>query len=138
MTISKSQRKLVYDRASDCCEYCRLPASASTVPFHIDHFIPLKHDGTNDLDNLCLSCAKCNAHKSHDLTGFDPETRTITPLFNPRMHIWREHFKIKPDSKLQGLTPIGRTTIHLMHMNDKSRLEYRQTLSELGEYPCNP
>ncbi len=75
MTISRSSRQAVRDRAGDCCEYCRLPASGGTIAFHVDHIIPVKLGGSDDISNLCLACYKCNAHKGHDLVGIDPETR---------------------------------------------------------------
>lgn len=136
MTISKSLRQLVQDRAGNCCEYCRLPASAGTVPFHVDHITPIKHDGSNHIDNLCLACYKCNAHKSHDLAGFDPETNILTPLYNPREQVWDDHFMLQFDMRIQGLTPEGRTTVRVLQMNDEDRVENRQILSEIGDYPC--
>ena len=87
MSVTQSQKIYVRERANACCEYCRLPANIGTVPFHVDHFIPLKHDGSDDNENLCLACFNCNMYQSHDLTGFDPHTGNITPLFNPRQHI---------------------------------------------------
>lgn len=113
MTISKSQRQVVRDRAGNCCEYCRLPASSSSVPFHVDHIIPIKHGGSDDNENLCLACYKCNSHKSHDLVGFDPETQEIARLFHPREQHWVDHFEIRPDMWIMGLTPEGRATVNV-------------------------
>jgi hypothetical protein len=136
MTIPKAQRQAVRDRAGDCCEYCRLPASGGTIPFHVDHIVPVKHNGSDDLDNLCLACYKCNAHKGSDLVGIDPETDKITPFYHPRSQAWDEHFSIHPDLRIEGLTPEGRTTVRVLQMNDVDRVESRQLLAELGEYPC--
>ena len=137
MTISRSQRQAVRERAGDCCEYCRLPASGGTVAFHVDHIVPLKHGGSDDSDNLCLACYKCNAHKSHDLTGVDPLTQEITQLFHPRHQLWPDHFTIQDDMRIEGITPEGRTTIRVLQMNDGDRVENRQILAEIGEYPCS-
>ena len=41
------------------CFYCAAPL----VTFHLEHKIPLARGGTNDLDNLCLSCPTCNHRK---------------------------------------------------------------------------
>ena len=60
MSVTQSQKIYVRERANACCEYCRLPANIGTVPFHVDHFIPLKHDGSDDNENLCLACFNCN------------------------------------------------------------------------------
>jgi hypothetical protein len=136
MTLAKAVRQLVRNRAGNCCEYCRLPAAAGTVPFHVDHINPLKHGGSDDSDNLCLACYKCNAHKGHDLVGFDPQTGELTRLYNPREQRWEEHFIIQVDMRIQGLTAQERTTVRVLQMNDEDRLENRQLLAEIGEYPC--
>jgi hypothetical protein len=136
MTISKSRRQAVRDRAGNCCEYCRLPASAGTVAFHVDHIIPLKHGGKDDMSNLSLACYKCNAHKGYDLAGLDPQTQAMTLLYNPRTLEWDEHFLIRENMRIDGMTPQGRTTIRVLQMNDQNRVENRQLLAEMGEYPC--
>lgn len=136
MSIPPSLRQFVRDRAGNCCEYCRLPASGGTVPFHVDHITPLKHDGTDEESNLCLACFECNTHKSHDLTGIDPATEKITQLYHPRIQQWGEHFQIEPDMQIMGLTPEGRTTVRVLQINHEDRVEVRQMLAELGEYPC--
>ena len=79
--------------AQDRCEYCQRPQSTSPlVPLQIEHIIPRKHRGTDDLDNLALACAECNLREGSDLTGIDPGSDRITPLFNPRRERWNEHF----------------------------------------------
>lgn len=137
MKLSKAQRQSVRKRARNCCEYCQLSAAASSLPFHVDHIVPVKHGGVDDIDNLCLACYKCNAHKGHDLVGFDPLTNEITRLYNPRKHIWDEHFGIQADLQIEGRTPEGRTTVGILQMNDVDRLENRRILADLGEYPCD-
>src|SRR4051794_48847 len=43
MTLPKAVQQLVRNRAGNCCEYCRLPAAAGAVPFHVDHINPVEH-----------------------------------------------------------------------------------------------
>lgn len=136
MSLSAAQRRAVHELAEGCCEYCRLPEADTGVAFHVDHIIPLKHDGTDNPDNLCLACFDCNMYKSHDLTGFDPATGQITPLFNPRQHNWTDHFSLQPDMRMEGLTARGRTTVRVLRMNLGERVEDRRVLAELGVYPC--
>ncbi|MBC8098957.1 MAG: HNH endonuclease [Armatimonadetes bacterium] len=136
MTLSQAQRREVRQRANGCCEYCRLSATSATVPFHVDHFIPLKHGGTDAYSNLCFACFHCNICKSHDLTGLDPFTGKITALFNPRQLIWDAHFALTTDMQITGLTPEGRTTARVLQFNLEERIESRQVLGEIGEYPC--
>ncbi|MBZ0299126.1 MAG: HNH endonuclease [Anaerolineae bacterium] len=136
MTVSPSQRQFVRERARGCCEYCRLGQIGKTVPFHIDHIVPVKHGGSDDVDNLCLACYNCNAYKSHDLTGFDPVTGEITRLYHPRTQAWSDHFAIRNNLQIVGLTPEGRATVSVLKMNLEERLESRQALAEISEYPC--
>lgn len=136
MSLTETQRRFVRERAGGCCEYCRLAAASGTVQFHVDHIVPLKHDGTDAADNLCFSCFNCNMYKSHDLTGFDPVTGQITRLFNPRQQVWEAHFEMQADLRIAGRTPEGRTTVRVLQINLIERVESRQALADLGEYPC--
>lgn len=136
MTVSPAQRQLIHERAGGCCEYCCLAFISKTVPFHIDHIIPVKHGGLDEIENLCLACYNCNAFKSHDLTGIDPTTGEITRLYNPRTQQWVEHFTLQPDMHIIGLTPEGRTTVRVLQINLEERVESRQALAKIGEYPC--
>jgi len=136
MTLSKAQRQFVHKRSKGCCEYCHLAVVSLSVPFHVDHIIPLKHDGSDNNDNLCLACYNCNVYKSHDLTGFDPKTGEITRLYHPRNEVWAEHFIIRDNMQIDGITPQGRTTIRVLQINMEERVESRQALAEIGEYPC--
>jgi hypothetical protein len=136
MTPSRATRRTVRDRAGGCCEYCRLPENDMTPTFHVDHVLPIKHGGTDALDNLCLACMKCNAHKGHDLSGLDPMTGNLTRLFNPCLQLWDDHFLIQDDVKIIGKTPEGRVTVQLLQMNSEERIQTRQILVELELYPC--
>lgn len=86
-------RRLVWDRAQGRCEYCRMRQEFDELTFQIEHIIPKKHHGSDDATNLALACFACNNHKGSNLTGIDPETRQLTPLFHPRTDAWDEHFE---------------------------------------------
>src|SRR5436190_1890434 len=92
-------------RAGFRCEYCRLRQKHSPLVLQIEHSIPKKHGGGDDVDNLCVACDRCNLHKSSNLTGIDPETKQVVPLFNPRTDQWNEHFFVA-EVEIQGATPI--------------------------------
>jgi hypothetical protein len=112
-------------RATDRCEYCRLPQAHFPFSlFHIEHIRPKKHGGKDAEDNLCLACNYCNLHKSSNLTGIEPQTQSITPLFNPRRDQWLEHFAFDAGT-IVGLTAIGRATVRVLNMNDPERIELR-------------
>ena len=132
--MDESLAQEVRDRAGGTCEYCRLPDSLHDIPFEIDHAVAIKHHGPTVSSNLVYSCLRCNRHKGTDLTGFDPKTRKLTRLFNPRRHIWSRHFRwVGP--LLVGRTAVGRTTVDVLDTNDPTRLALRQQLITEGVFP---
>ena len=52
-------------------------------------------------------------YKGAGLTAIDPETQTLTPLFNPRVQAWTDHFALM-GTRIVGLTPTGRATATLL------------------------
>jgi hypothetical protein len=134
--VPAALRRAVIDRAANCCEYCRLSQPDYPFAFHIEHIITEKHGGQTALSNLALSCPDCNTYKGSDLSSVDWEgTEEITPLYNPRKHLWLDHFH--PDNaRISPLTSIGRATVFLLRLNDVQRLEDRMLLATLSRWPC--
>lgn len=128
--IPTTLRREVVERAGNRCEYCLLSAEVAFFPHEVDHVIAEKHGGATDIDNLALACWRCNRHKGSDLTSFDPQTRQLSPLFNPRTQAWTEHFAYEGE-RMIGLTPEGRTTVNLLRLNSEERLSERLS-SETG------
>jgi hypothetical protein len=126
--------RLVWRRAGDCCEYCRLPQEFERPPFQIDHIIARKHQGPSTADNLALSCLHCNSFKGTDIATLAPLTRKLTPLFNPRRQVWSRHFRWE-DAYLTGRTPIGAATVVLLKINDPFRVILREALIAEGVFP---
>jgi HNH endonuclease len=124
----------VRHRANHRCEYCRLPQAAFRRPFHLEHVVAKQHGGTAELDNLALACWFCNLKKGRNLTGIDPDTGQITPLFHPRKDRWEEHFAeevgtlISPGIEIRGLTATGRATARAPGMNEEMRQMLRYEL----------
>jgi hypothetical protein len=125
--IPTTLRRQVIERAQNRCEYCLLPADVAFFPHEVDHVIAEKHGGATNLDNLAFACWRCNRHKGSDLTSFDPQTGQLSPLFNPRTQVWTEHFTYESNSII-GLTPEGRTTVHLLRLNSEERLLERKVI----------
>ncbi len=132
--ISNELRNLVIQRASGCCEYCRLPQSVSIYTHEVDHIIAEKHSGETIADNLALSCLSCNRYKGSDFATIDPISKEIVPLFNPRRHVWNEHFEIQ-NAQIEGKTQIGIATARLLKFNLPSRILERQVLIDNKLYP---
>ena len=134
MTLSAELRETIRRRADSVCEYCRLPAYASVLPHQIDHIIGRQHHGTDDIDNLCLCCIRCNLKKGPNIASIDPNTRLVTALYHPRQHVWGQHFRTL-EARILGLTPEGRTSVDLLDMNGEDRVQLRYALIRRGWSP---
>jgi hypothetical protein len=132
--MDEALRRLVWDRAGDACEYCRLPQWLDVLPFQIDHIIAEKHHGPTAAENLALCCLNDNLHKGPNIAGLDPQTGALTPLFHPRRDVWDDHFAWA-GPELTGRTAVGRTTIDVLGMNAPERVEHRRLLLRAGLFP---
>jgi hypothetical protein len=133
--MDEALRQLVWDRARDNCEYCRLPQPVDIMPFQLDHITSIKHHGPTTADNLALCCYNDNVHKGPNIAGIDPVTRQVTRLFHPRQDVWEEHFAWNGPT-LMGRTAIGRTTIDVLNINLADRIEQRRLLIQAGLLNC--
>lgn len=123
--MNAATRALVRQRADHRCEYCQIHQDDSPLAaLHIEHIRPRKHGGGDDHSNLCLACIDCNLHKGSNLTGIDPDSDAMTPLFHPREQKWEDHFPWD-GIHIAGRTDIGRTTIRVLCMNSDEQLELR-------------
>jgi hypothetical protein len=126
--MDAATKRLVRRRAQERCEYCRLPQAAQPfVAFHIERIIPSKHRGTDDAENLCLACERCNLSKGPNLSGIDPETGNVERIFDPRHQSWQDHFEFR-GALITGLTAVGRTTVDVLPMNERRRVQLRADL----------
>lgn len=115
------------------CEYCRAPRQVTGYQFHVEHIQPKCRAGSDDLANLALCCAPCNAHKYTALVGQDPDSGQTAPLFNPRTQAWSEHFALDMESGLiLGLTPEGGASVVRLGMNLPRRVATRRLWMEKG------
>jgi 5-methylcytosine-specific restriction endonuclease McrA len=128
--MDRRTRQYVRERAGNRCEYCGLPQELSPVAqLQIEHIIPHKHGGGDEIENLALACIDCNLAKSSNLAGIDPTTNETVVLFNPRAQRWSEHFAWQ-GTLLVGLTPVGRATIRVLNINDDERQRVRLAAGE--------
>ena len=87
--------RLVWERAANRCEYCRMPHPQFRLPFQIDHVMARKHAGETDAENLALACFHCNRFKGPNIAGRDPLTGDLVRLFDPRRDRWSDHFVLE-------------------------------------------
>lgn len=134
MRLSAELRRLVVERAQNCCEFCLLHQDDTPFAHHLDHVVAQKHGGDSVSENLALACLDCNWHKGTDLTAIDPFDGMITPLFHPRRQNWNDHFLLA-GAHIVGQTSTGRATSALLRLNDPARVLQRQVLIDQGRYP---
>lgn len=128
-------RRRVIELSGGCCEYCHVSQNSGTVTFQFEHIIAESHGGQTTEQNLALSCPSCNRYKGPNIAAADPETGDPTFLFHPRRDIWDAHFYLN-SAVIMPQTPEGRVTVSVLHFNDPERVEHRQMLIALDEYPC--
>lgn len=58
-----------YERQGKKCYYCH----KKLIKFHVDHVVPISRGGSNDPDNLVITCAFCNQSKHDRLPHEWPE-----------------------------------------------------------------
>ena len=77
--LSGSLRYEVLKRAGFRCELCGISADERAI--EVDHIIPRKHGGEDDLTNLQALCFKCNANKG---ASDDADFRVVREGMNAR------------------------------------------------------
>ena len=90
-----------------------------------------QHGGPTIENNLALACARCNRYKGPNLSSIDPESGTITRLFNPRTDNWSEHF-FWDEVVLRAYTAIGRATLIVLQINHPDAVNQRAALLKEG------
>lgn len=134
--IPATLRRKVAIAAKHRCGYCLTAQKISGAQMHIEHIVPLAHGGTSDEANLWLACAWCNSHKGDQTHAVDPETTQTRPLYNPRAQRWSDHFQWSDDgTQIIGLTPIGRTSVKALQLNNEFIVAARRFWVQAGWHP---
>jgi len=121
-------------RAGNRCEYCKLSQLGQEATFHRDHVIPRVAGGPTTDDDLALACVSCSLRKWAKQTATDPDSGEEVPLFNPRTHVWAEHFRWEGE-RVVPLTPVGRATVAALALNRPLILAIRQEEAARGRHP---
>lgn len=131
--MDRALRKLVCERAGNRCEYCRLPQAVVPATFHVEHVVAKQHGGSDDADNRCLSCDRCNLNKGPNLSGIDFQSGDVVRLFHPRRQRWNRHFRWDGPI-LVGRTKIGRATVAVLDINNPQRVRLRALSIKDGSF----
>ncbi|KYC41941.1 HNH endonuclease [Scytonema hofmannii PCC 7110] len=134
--IAKEVRERVRAQANNQCGYCRSLQKSVLGILEIEHIIPKALGGSDDEENLWLSCRLCNGFKGTQIYAQDPVTNCKVRLFNPRYQKWSEHFSwTNNGTHIMGLTPGGRATILALQLNNTYALSVRQAWVSAGWHP---
>ena len=133
--IAAALRRQVLTLDRQRCAYCRSPLIVG-IPMVVEHITPLVAGGSSTLDNLCLSCYRCNEFKGPRTEGVDPRDGQRTPLFHPRHQRWSEHFAWSEDGRLVlGLSACGYATIAVLRLNNEWIVQARGIWIVAGVHP---
>jgi hypothetical protein len=133
--VNHRHYSLVASRAGHRCEYCHAPEVAFNIAFEIEHIIPEGRGGQSQPDNLALGCRSCNLFKSDRTVAVDSATGEEVRLFHPRQDNWSDHFRVLPDSTIEGLTAIGRVTVETLRLNSPRQQAARRQWKLLRLFP---
>lgn len=59
--LSKSERQKIYDKYNGHCAYCGCELGYKDM--QVDHVIPLRRGGDDDIENMLPACRSCNHYK---------------------------------------------------------------------------
>jgi uncharacterized protein (TIGR02646 family) len=110
------------------CAYCGVWESQAngSQNFSVDHFVPKSIEPTRecDPDNLLYACMNCNRYKSatypYDMDGRGWE------ILDPCSVDLDEHYRIKEDDELEGLSSSGKYMIEKFRLNGDTVLRKRR------------
>jgi HNH endonuclease len=129
-------RAQVFERARGCCEYCQSQHDYSHDDFSVEHIRPRAAGGTDDLENLAMSCQGYNNRKYTAIEALDPVTGAQVRVFHPRQDQWAVHFVWSADTTTMiGLTQTGRATIVRLELNRAGLVNLRRALAAAGIHP---
>jgi hypothetical protein len=134
--IPDDVRTRVRAESGDRCGYCLARQRYVLGLLEIEHVIPRALGGTDDEQNLWLSCRLCNSFKGTSTHGVDPSTGTTVPLFDPRRQSWGEHFAWSDDGlHIVGRSGCGRATVGVLQLNNAIAVMVRGEWIAAGWHP---
>lgn len=84
--VNVGSYRFVVQRDHSACQYCSLELKPREIT--IDHILPVSRGGTNDIENLCVSCLPCNLRKFTKLIAPLGEQTKTSIIVRPRMQMF--------------------------------------------------
>jgi HNH endonuclease len=134
--IATALKAKIRAAAKNQCGYCQSQQKYVLGILEIEHIISTAAGGSDEEENLWLSCRLCNSYKGIQTRALDPMTEQTVQLFNPRTQRWSEHFAWSGDGiYVMGLTPCGRATVVAVQLNNDYAVTVRQSWVSVGWHP---
>lgn len=87
--LSKEDRKKVFNKYDGHCAYCGCKLK-SIKDMQVDHFIPFRNGGTDEMENYMPACRQCNFYKDTlPLEVFRKYIETIPVKLSERVFIFK-------------------------------------------------
>jgi hypothetical protein len=129
-------RARVRAESGNRCGYCLARQEYVLGTLEIEHILPRARGGTNDQDNLWLSCSLCNTFKGVRTHAIDPASGKLVALFNPRRQRWADHFAWGEGGLvIAGTSESGRATVIALRLNNKIAVAVRRAWIAAGWHP---
>lgn len=100
-SIGVALRFYILRRDNYTCQYCG--ARAPDAALHVEHRTPVAEGGTNDPENLCAACVRCNLGKGVGPARHTPTDKSEVKLWlEERRAWWREWAMLTPCGSAEG------------------------------------
>lgn len=138
-SIGPKVRFEVFKRDNFKCQYCG--QTAPDVVLHIDHIIPVKDGGTNDITNLITACSDCNlgkgARKLDDNAVVEKQRCQLEELNERREQLkmmakWREELLKLEDQQLSIAVKRINDLMKCWSLNQTGENNVRKCIKKFG------
>ena len=126
--IGASKRFKVFERDGYTCRYCG--SRPPEVVLEVDHFIPVKEGGDNEMTNLLTSCKQCNQGKKARLSRSPDESVEYSTVISDKKEVIKQ---------LKEITRLNSEIVQYLdfHVDEldsywRSLHGYNRTLTEKG------
>ena len=130
MTISAAIRDQVRQRYNYRCGYCGTSEINAGGELEIEHFRPKAKGGSDVLENLVYSCARCNRFKAAYWPA--PTCPPSQHLLHPLLDNLAEHIDLSINGELLGLTARGWFHINWLQLNRPQLITARRLQQQLA------
>ena len=137
--ISKKLRFEVFKRDPFTCQYCG--KSAPDVILHVDHILPVKEGGKNDITNLVCSCESCNmgkgAIKLSDDSAVKKEKKQLDELNEKREQLelmmkWKKGLLAMDDKQFNLISEEFKRCVNGYHLTNNMKPKIKQWIKKFG------